>query len=57
MYAITHADNVAYATAIINTHAIITALYGVFILREKVTKRKIFVFICMTLALISFAFA
>lgn len=57
MYAISHAPNVGYSTAIANTHAIITALYGVFVLREKVTKRKIFVFLCMLLALLAFAFA
>lgn len=57
MYALSHAPNVGYSTAIANTHAIITALYGVFVLWEKITRRKIFVFICMILALLAFAFA
>jgi drug/metabolite transporter (DMT)-like permease len=57
MYALTHAPNVGYATAIANTHAILTAMYGVFILKEKITKRKIFVFLCMLFALLAFAFA
>lgn len=57
MYAFSNTPNVGYAVALINTHAIITALYGVFILKEKITKRKIFVFICMMVALVSFAFA
>ncbi len=56
MYTFVHAPNVGYAVALINTHAIITALYWVIILKEKVTKRKIFVFLCMFVALISFAF-
>jgi uncharacterized membrane protein len=51
------AENVSYPVAIMNTHAIITVLYGVFILKEEITLRKIFVFICMLVALISFAFA
>lgn len=57
MYAFSHAPNISYGVALVNTHAIITALYGVFILREKVTPRKVFAFICMLVALISFAFA
>jgi drug/metabolite transporter (DMT)-like permease len=57
MFAIVWSGNPGYAVALINTHAIITALYGVFILKEKVTKRKIFVFCCMILALLAFAFA
>jgi drug/metabolite transporter (DMT)-like permease len=56
-YAFAHAPNVGYAVALINTHAILTALYGIFILKEELTKRKIFVFFCMLVALISFAFA
>jgi drug/metabolite transporter (DMT)-like permease len=56
-YAFTHAINVGYAVALINTHAIITTLYWVFILKEEVTKRKVFVFICMMIALVAFAFA
>lgn len=57
MYAFSSAPNVGYAVALINTHAIITTLYGICILKEDITKRKIFVFICMLIALISFAFA
>jgi glucose uptake protein GlcU len=51
------AENVSYPVAIMNTHAIITTLYGIFILKEEVTKRKVFVFTCMVLALVAFAFA
>ncbi len=57
MYAISHAPNVGYAAALINTNVVLTTLYGIFILKEKVTKRKIFVFLCMMGALIAFAFA
>lgn len=57
MYAIIYAPNIGYSTAIANTHAILTALYGIFILKEEVTPRKVFVFFCMLIALISFAFA
>jgi uncharacterized membrane protein len=57
MYALSHAPNVGYATAIANTHAIITSLYGVLVLWEKITWRKIFVFFAMMLALVAFAFA
>lgn len=57
MFAISQVTNPWYAVALINTHAILTALYGVFILKEEVTPRKVFVFICMLVALISFAFA
>jgi drug/metabolite transporter (DMT)-like permease len=56
-FAILWTPNPWYASALINTHAIITALYGVFVLGEEVTKRKIFVFFCMALALLAFAFA
>jgi drug/metabolite transporter (DMT)-like permease len=41
----------------INTHAIITTLYGVIVLKESVTRKKILAFICMVLALAAFAFA
>lgn len=57
MTAISLAPNPGYVVALSNTHAIIVALYGVFILKEEVTPRKVFVFICMLVALISFAFA
>lgn len=57
MFAISQVTNPWYAVAIINTHAILTALYGVFILKEDITPRKVFVFICMLVALVSFAFA
>jgi drug/metabolite transporter (DMT)-like permease len=57
MYAVSHSPNIWYATALINTHAILTTLYGIFILKEKITKRKVFVFLCMMGALIAFAFA
>lgn len=57
MFAIAQAANVGYAVALINTHAILTTLYGIFILKEKITKRKVFVFLCMMGALIAFAFA
>jgi drug/metabolite transporter (DMT)-like permease len=57
MYAFNTAPNSGYAVALINTHAIITAVYGILILKERVTKRKIFVFLCMMVALIAFAFA
>lgn len=56
-FAIVASPNPGYASAIINTHIILTALYGVFILKEEITARKVFVFICMLAALISFAFA
>lgn len=56
MYAFSSAPNVGYAVALINTHAIITTLYGIYVLREEVTKRKLFVFTCMLIALVSFAF-
>ncbi|MBC7498822.1 DMT family transporter [Candidatus Gracilibacteria bacterium] len=51
------APNPGYVGALQNVHMLITALYGVFILKEEITKRKIFVFICMLIALVSFAFA
>jgi drug/metabolite transporter (DMT)-like permease len=57
VYAIQISPNIGYAVAMINTHAIITTLYGIFILKEEVTKRKVFVFTCMVLALVAFAFA
>ncbi len=57
MFAISQVSNPWYAVAIINTHAILTALYGVFILKEQITPRKVFVFFCMLIALVSFAFA
>ncbi len=57
MYALSYAPNIGYATALSNTHAIITAIYGVMVLKEGITRSKIFVFTCMILALISFAFA
>lgn len=55
-YAFAYSPNVWYAVALINTHAIITTLYGTIILKEEITKRKIAVFICMLIALVSFAF-
>lgn len=57
IHAVSWAPNPGYTTALINTHAIITAAYWILVLKEKVTKRKIFVFLCMIWALISFAFA
>ena len=57
MIAISLSPNPWYVVALVNTHAIITALYGVFILKEKITRKKVFVFLCMFIALISFAFA
>lgn len=57
MYAVLHSPNVWYATALINSHAIITALYGIFILKEGINRRKILVFLCMTGAILAFAFA
>jgi drug/metabolite transporter (DMT)-like permease len=56
-YAFAEAQNVGYAVALINTHAILTTAYGIFILKEEVTKKKLFVFACMMVALVSFAFA
>jgi drug/metabolite transporter (DMT)-like permease len=38
-----------------NTHAIMTLLYGVFFLKEKLTKRKLAILGCIMLGLISFA--
>ncbi len=49
--------NPGYVGALQNMHILFTALYGVFVLKEKVTPRKVFVFICMLVALIWFAFA
>jgi drug/metabolite transporter (DMT)-like permease len=57
MYAIQWSPNVGYATALINTHAIITTLYGIIVLREGVTRKKLLVLGCMCIALASFAFA
>lgn len=57
MLAFQNAPNTWYAVALINTHAIITTLYGVFALKEGVTKKKILVFLCMMIALVSFTFA
>ena len=57
MSSIAIAPNPGYVVALSNTHAIIITLYGTLILWEKFTKRKIFVFFFMILALISFAFA
>ena len=56
MYAFSTAPNTGYVVALINTHAIITALYGTIILGEKITKKKLMVFSCMCIALISFLF-
>jgi drug/metabolite transporter (DMT)-like permease len=56
MWAFSQTPNVGYAVALVNTHAIITTLYGVFILKEKITKKKLIVFACMLVALVSFAF-
>ncbi len=49
--------NPGYVGALQNIHILFTALYGVFILKEEITPRKVFAFICMLVALISFAFA
>jgi drug/metabolite transporter (DMT)-like permease len=57
MYAIYHAPNIWYAVALSNTHTIITAIYGIVVLKEKLTPRKLLIFLCMTIALISFTFA
>ncbi len=57
MYAIQWSPHVGYAVAMINTHTIITTLYGIIILREWITRRKIAVFFSMIMALIAFAFA
>lgn len=57
MTAISLSPNPWYVVALSNTHAIITALYGILVLKETITLRKAFVFACMTVALISFAFA
>ena len=57
MMAISLSPNPWYVVALVNTHAIITALYWVFVLKEKITRKKVFVFLCMLIALISFAFA
>ncbi len=56
-FALAWAPNPGYTTALVNTHAILTTLYGVFILNETITRKKLSVFICMLVALISFAFA
>lgn len=56
MYAFSTAPNTGYVVALINTHAIITAVYGTIILGEKITKKKLMVFSCMCIALISFLF-
>lgn len=57
MTAISIAPNPWYVVALSNTHAIIITLYGTLILWEKFTQRKMYVFLFMILALISFAFA
>ncbi len=49
--------NVGYAVALINTHTIITSIYGVAILQEGITTKKLIVFIFMLVALLSFVFA
>lgn len=54
MYAFASAPNTGYVVALINTHAIIAVLYGTIILKEKITKKKLMVFLCMLVALISF---
>ncbi len=56
MYAFSTAPNTGYVVALINTHAIITTLYGTIILKEGITWKKIAVFCCMCIALISFLF-
>lgn len=55
MLAVWQSPNTSYAVALMNTHAIMTLLYGVFFLREKLTKRKIAILGCVILGLISFA--
>lgn len=55
MLAIQASPNTAYAVAIINTHAIMTVLFGVIFLHEKLTKRKLAILGCVILGLISFA--
>lgn len=56
-FAIFWTPNPGYTTALINTHAIITAIYGVCVLKEKLTKKTLSVFISMCLAILCFAFA
>lgn len=57
MLAIQSAPNPGYAVALMNTHAIITALYAVFILGERFTRRKKAIFFLIILSLVAFAFA
>jgi drug/metabolite transporter (DMT)-like permease len=57
VYAIQTSPNIGYAVAMINTHAIITTLYGIIILKESITRKKVLAFICMIVALVAFAFA
>lgn len=55
MLAIGQSPSTSYAVALINTHAIITVLFGIIFLKEKLTKRKIAILGCVILGLISFA--
>jgi drug/metabolite transporter (DMT)-like permease len=55
MLAVWQSPNTSYAVALMNTHAIMTLLYGVFFLKEKLTKRKLAILGCIILGLISFA--
>lgn len=55
MLAIQQSPNTSYAVALINTHAIMTLLFGILFLKEKLTKRKMAIFWLVILGLISFA--
>ncbi len=57
MLAFASVSNPGYAVAVINTHAIITAIYSMTIMREPITIQKILALIFTMIALVSFAFA
>jgi drug/metabolite transporter (DMT)-like permease len=57
MLAIWQSPNTSYAVALINTHAIMTLLFGILFLKEKLTKRKMAILWFVILGLLSFALA
>ncbi len=56
-HALLTAPNPGYVAALQNTHILMTTFYGVFILKEKMSTKKIIAFCLFMTAIITFAFA